>query len=92
MGKRNKHQSNRINGISFDYMHNVLGPWIPCPKRKCEGTMMEVWASYGPGDICKEQECTTCGKITKNYADVQRRRQKRRESYKKPWQNHENRA
>lgn len=93
MGKRNKHQTNRTNGLSFQYMHEVLGPWTYCPKRKCSGTMTEILVSYDPKEPpCVEQECTTCGKVIRKPEDVERRRKNRRQRYKKPWQKNANRA
>ena len=69
MSKRNKHGwNNAVNGgIAHSYMHSELGPWTPCPKKNCIGTLTDIYVRYvSNGPIFRDQECTTCGKVVKD--------------------------
>ena len=64
---KNKHGWSENNGISRRYMDEELGPWRSCPKKKCDGTMVETFVRYvNHGPIFKDLECTECGKVKKD--------------------------
>jgi len=64
---RNKHQTNHLNGISLQYMKEELNYIKKCPRRSCQGMLVEVWVRYeNKGPINKESECCQCSKVVKD--------------------------
>lgn len=79
---RNKHQSNRYDGIAQTYMTTVLGPWEVCPKSRCDGTLVQVLTRYKDhGTLNREKECATCGKVVKDPRFRRNKFRKNNDSY-----------
>jgi hypothetical protein len=73
MSKSNKHHTNWIKSPSVSYLQDLLKPVKNCPKRSCKGTCTSVLVRYyDHGIIHNEYECTTCGKIIKDYKAIEK--------------------
>jgi hypothetical protein len=67
MSNSNRHQHNRINSISLNFMNELFPNRKKCPRKSCKGIMVEVLSRYfNQGPINYEQECTMCGKVIKD--------------------------
>ena len=68
-----KHHINWLKSPSITFLTEFLKPIKSCPKRSCKGTCVEVLCRYfDHGVIHKEYECTTCGKIIKDYRAIEK--------------------
>lgn len=62
MSKKTSLTLSNLYGIEELKLTNI------CPRRSCGGLLTEVWVRYkDQGPIRKEKECTTCGKVIKQY-------------------------
>jgi len=70
----NKHRTNQPIPISTDYLQKELGGFLLCPKRNCNGSLVEVFVRYEKGqEARREMECSTCGKVVRPRSTKDRR-------------------
>lgn len=73
MSKSNKHHINWIKCPSVSFLEEIIGTRKNCPKRSCKGMCVEVLVRYSDhGLIHHEYECTTCGKVIKDYQTIEK--------------------
>jgi hypothetical protein len=74
----NKHHSNWLKSPSVLILEEIIGQRKDCPKRSCKGKCVEVIVRYHDhGLLHHEFECTTCGKVIKDYKTIEKEKQNR---------------
>ena len=78
----NKHHFNWLKSPSVTFLEEIIGNRRDCPKRSCKGKCVEVIVRYNDhGLIHHEFECTTCGKVIKDYKTIEQEKQMKRNQY-----------